>query len=92
MKFSQIKNFCQTSTLMDKIIKFIEECRVSQNLKVETLRNDNYTLKENFKEELEQLQEKHETFKLNNSIDEYFTKYLNPDTRKNTLKEVNDLL
>ena len=42
--------------------------------------------------QLSEITQNFEEFKKKNSLDEYFKKYLSPETRKNTLKLVDELL
>lgn len=49
-------------------------------------------LKEKRDTETTQLQEQLEDFKAKNNLDEYFSKFLTDETRKNTLKLVKELV
>ena len=42
--------------------------------------------------ELKMLNEEYSHYKSKNSLEEYFQKYLSDDTRKKTLKDIDDLL
>jgi hypothetical protein len=49
------------------------------------------TQKKSFKE-LQEITDKFTEFKKKNNLDEYFQMYLSPETRKNTLKLVDEML